>query len=548
MPEPDKEIAGKRIAALGIASMLFVRLAADVYWLKLNPHPFCAFMRIQGFQFAHTFNEGGFTAFVELFFAQDYYPPLLPALIGLTRAVLKAGNYSGAIVNIVLFAFAAYAINGIFRKITEKTWPGLLAVFLFLTSPYLVFFTRSPMLEATLAALGPVVLWAFIRSNGFSSWRRCLAAGFAVGVGLMIKWSFLYVVWGIIAYAGIEALAHVLRQDGRERVREIIRQCRGVIVFALIAAAVTLPWYLLSLNMEKVRVGAQADPLAGGLIVQATWYLHILWSKFYSLEIAMLIATAVPVAFAVRFSSASRMALTGFLAAYVALIAIPHKNVRYLAPLLFYFPILIVIGLEKLSRVNLKALRIVALVIAIALPTAAAGRFATLGLKPGLYPFPTGDIRQINPECLRGFAGYRRQIEKTLDETGSGELAIFAVHPLTAPNSSFSLDLMQLIVQANNLRESKAYEVRGYEVIDYARFEELLPKLDVLLVQKEIWDISSEQMAKLMKDSVNFASPGQAPPPAPEDYLFKERILADFTLKETVNAKCDGDLEIYVHK
>lgn len=106
---------------------------------------------------------------------------------------------------------------------------GLLAVVFALGSPLIAAQFHVFMTDAPETAMVAVSIWLVIASEGFTKLRACAIAGVAVGLGMLTKEPFPIFVLGV----GLVTLG----RGGR-------RAWPGVAVFAVIALAIALPWYV----------------------------------------------------------------------------------------------------------------------------------------------------------------------------------------------------------------------------------------------------------------------------------------------------------------
>lgn len=123
---------------------------------------------------------------------------------------------------------------------------GLLAVVVALGSPLIAAQFHVLMTDAPETAMVAVSVWLIMASERFSRIWVSAAAGVAVGLGELTKEPFVFFVAGV-------ALVALIRGGWR--------QWRGLVVFALVALAIALPWYLHYLS--RITSLAQGAAAAG---------------------------------------------------------------------------------------------------------------------------------------------------------------------------------------------------------------------------------------------------------------------------------------------
>jgi hypothetical protein len=106
---------------------------------------------------------------------------------------------------------------------------GVLAVVFALGAPLVIEEFHEFMLDAPEAAMVALAVWAILATERFSRLKISALAGASVGVGMLSKETFAYFVAGMVLVAGL--------RGGR-------RAWRGLAVFAVVALAIALPWYV----------------------------------------------------------------------------------------------------------------------------------------------------------------------------------------------------------------------------------------------------------------------------------------------------------------
>jgi hypothetical protein len=129
------------------------------------------------------------------------------------------------LVFVTLLALGCYKVG----RLAFSPLAGLLAVVFALGSPLIVPQFHVFMTDAPETAMVAVSVWLVIASEGFTKLRTCAVAGVAVGLGMLTKEPFPIFVLGV----GLVTLW----RGGR-------RAWPGVAVFAAIALALALPWYI----------------------------------------------------------------------------------------------------------------------------------------------------------------------------------------------------------------------------------------------------------------------------------------------------------------
>jgi hypothetical protein len=216
---------------------------------------------------------------------------------------------------------------------------GLLAVVAALGSPLITAQFHVPMTDAPETAMVAVAVWLILESERFSRIGISAAAGVAVGLGMVTKEPFAFFVAGVL-------LVTVARGGWRA--------WRGLAVFAVVALAIALPWYIHYFSQLKelassASVAAQpgtysgiAPPRFSG--ANLTWYFwNIVNNQLYLPLFAFaLVGGAWTIVGLTRRRSISPFDWELTIGAFVAWFAITETYVhdtRYSMPLLLYLAV-----------------------------------------------------------------------------------------------------------------------------------------------------------------------------------------------------------------
>lgn len=233
-----------------------------------------------------------------------FYPPLVrfvgavPELLGLN--VYDWGTIAVNLVFVPLLAAGCFLVG---RRVYGPT-AGLLAAIFALGTPMVLQLFHVFILDAALAGITAITVWALLATERFSDRRASLIAGLILGVGLLTKTPAPLFVLGVIA---------VMLAGGGWR------YWRNVAICAVAAFVVAAPFYIVrfddfsALSESAVATGDGAAP-----------------GDF---------------AFAPSFEGLSRFSVESF--GYYGWTAI---NVQYLLPLLALFAIGLVYALAELRR------------------------------------------------------------------------------------------------------------------------------------------------------------------------------------------------------
>jgi 4-amino-4-deoxy-L-arabinose transferase-like glycosyltransferase len=241
---------------------------------------------------------------------------------------------------------------------------GFLAVVFALGSPLIISQFHVFMIDAPETAMVAVSVWLILATDGFSRLGTSALAGLAVGLGMLTKEPFAAFVAGVVLVVAI--------RGGRE-------SWRGMLVFAVVALVLCLPWYIhelkeLGVVRREATSSASADASHSGVAPprlserNLAWYdWNLLNAQLYlPLFLFAVIGWVWTIVGLVRRRAVSRLAPELLVGAFVGWLVITETylhDTRYSMPLLVY---LAVFGAGWVARLPRRALPVAVAVLALA--------------------------------------------------------------------------------------------------------------------------------------------------------------------------------------
>jgi len=321
--------------AIGIA-VVFVALSA--WWLSIDrgvPYNDAALHLFVAFRF-HDLLELGRVGSV--FDFPSYYPPLT-YLLG-AAATFVAGVHVAVpilaqnLVYVPLLALACYRVG----RMAAGPVCGLLAVAFALGCPLIIEQFHVFMLDMPQATFVALTVWLVLASDRFARVGLAGLAGLALGLGTASKELAPIYLLGLVAC--------VLARGGW-------RNWRGLLAFGGVALAIGAPWYVHEAmlgdlgRLWRAAGPATVRPLARPPLVSLDNLLWYLWATLDGLLFAPLFALAsVGVGAAVaRVLRGARDGVTlellcGLGGAWLGLLIMPHKDLRYTISLIVFLAVL----------------------------------------------------------------------------------------------------------------------------------------------------------------------------------------------------------------
>jgi 4-amino-4-deoxy-L-arabinose transferase-like glycosyltransferase len=251
---------------------------------------------------------------------------------------------------------------------------GLLAVVFALGSPLIIGQFHLFMTDAPETAMVAVATWLVVATDRFSRLGVSAIAGVVFGLGMLTKEPFTAFVIGVV---GVTA------------VRGGLQAWRGIAIFAVIALAIALPWYVHEHSqIEAIKTEATASSTAipepgpespKGIAPprlsaeNLEWYLwnFINWQLWLPLFLFSAAGWLWTIAGFVRRRPVSRLALELTVGAFVAWLVITETyvhDVRYGMPILVYLAVFGTGWIVRL-RSRWRAVAVTALVVVAAINT-----------------------------------------------------------------------------------------------------------------------------------------------------------------------------------
>lgn len=331
-------------------------------------------------EFHDSIAEGHWT--VPFTWRYDVYPPLTPLVGALALFVGRTPSAPIVAQNLVYVPLLALACHQVATR-AYGSLAGCLAVIFALGTPLIAEQFHVFMLDAPLTALVAGTVWLVIASERFERVPLAAAAGAIAGLGVLSKQTFPLYVGGLILL--------VLAREGGWR------NVRGVCAFTATALLIALPWYVAhAADLHQVwsfaSTNANIPPLARPPLLSTanlSWYFWaltngVLFTPLLAFASIGVVTTAIAAVRSPAERGVSLELLGGLVLAFVAITALPHKDMRYAMPLLVFVAVL---GTGWIARMRprLRAVAVAALTLAVTASTLGA----TFGVGPaysGMLP------------------------------------------------------------------------------------------------------------------------------------------------------------------
>jgi hypothetical protein len=298
-----------------------------------------------------------------------FYPPLvrwigaIPAALGL--AVEDWGTIALNLVFVPMLAGGCYLVG----RLTYGPLAGMLAAIFALGTPMILSLFHVFLLDAPLAAIVALALWALLASDRFARRRESVIAGALVGVAVMVKTTAPIFLAGPVLV--------MLIGGGWRRSRNLALAAVAMLVIAA-------PWHLFHLgDMNNLSGQAPSGFVAGGLGAGETDFFTDLLDRFavygwaaINLQyfVPLLILLAIGTVAALRELRTRRHLpelFAGLIVGYLIFaFAISIRDPRYTLPLIVYVAVIATGWMAVTPRPALRGAATGLLVAAVALNVA----------------------------------------------------------------------------------------------------------------------------------------------------------------------------------
>jgi hypothetical protein len=251
----------------------------------------------------------------------SFYPPVVPCAAGLLYRILPTDVAAAQIV-MLLFLGAGMAATYALGKALADGTAGVAAAWIFGTAPFVIFSALRFQLDLPLATMVAVALATLTRTDGFTRVGASLLSGVVFGVGMLTKPPFAAyllppVVWLLV----------------RERTRRALGHAA---MAALLAAAVSLPWYgprLVGMPRQiafravthAAEEGKPPTLSAAALAFYPTWL---------PVELGVLATLLLVAGIVLALMRRDPLMVVAFLAPFALFMLLRNKDLRYTLPVL----------------------------------------------------------------------------------------------------------------------------------------------------------------------------------------------------------------------
>jgi len=425
-----------------------------------------------------------------------FYPPGYIFSLGFLIHVLPNRETAPLVLNLFLLLLAGGAIFGTARKIGGRA-SGMAAAVVFFLMPATSLFSRVAGMDLSLTAFVAFSLWALVRSDGFLRPGFSLLTGLLLGMGMMVKWTF-------VLYLAVPVFAGLLSALTDPQNPGLRPRSAGVVAAVLSATVVGGWWYFGPADLGILLSSSSADPSAW-IWRNVPVFGAPLWLSLFG---ALGLAFGVAAIFS-RGERARRVLLpAALLGPLILLFLVPHKEVRYAFPLLPAVAVLIGVGMTHLlKRENLVAGVLGAVLVA------SGFFFFDVNIRRPMAPNIDGRLVALpDLKCLRAAEDFDRALggfiarDEALD---SSEDRVVMWNAMDMGEQWLTPNMLSYVRKVSTGGD---FRYQFHEPLDYRFFFEEFGTPPYLLVSERLLGTSLEERRTRLRDfsgdSVFLADPG----------------------------------------
>lgn len=273
----------------------------------------------------------------------EYYPPLVYVL---TKPFYRLFGYSifGALTsNLLWLGILIFSTYGIAKNLWNKK-VGLTAVLILAATPILVAQFKEYMLDGPLIAWVALSVYLLIKSENYSKQSYNLLLGVILGLGMLLKWTYIGFVIFPVLYFFVLAVSQSLKEKKWQNIFNFI-------FVVITAVAISFPWYYIHRTalIQDFRSNGLGDSDPTSLRSIWTWLFYPIQSlNFYFFLPLGLIVWIMLITSIILRKFRNILLLGSFLIPWLIFVLLPNKDLRYFIPALLFVILIVASGIAKL--------------------------------------------------------------------------------------------------------------------------------------------------------------------------------------------------------
>ncbi len=259
---------------IAVLAVVMLAAAVNIWWVNVEtrpPHWDMGRHLFNGVVYFAQFKNHSWFPLLGGYYG--YYPPFLYYTAIPFLLIFHPSVTSAVSTNIVFVAILVFSIYGIGARLWSRR-VGLLASILVLATPMLAMQFKEFQIDAPLTAWVALTIYVLLRTQAFRSRRWSIVLGIVLGLGMLLKWTFIFIVGLPLAYAAIQAGIYAFKHKDWQVLTNLV-------LASLLGYLIMSPWYWLNLKniyhdvVFNATTAGLDDPPVGSL-ASNIWYINVL--------------------------------------------------------------------------------------------------------------------------------------------------------------------------------------------------------------------------------------------------------------------------------
>lgn len=367
-----KAINWKYFDYLILSLVVIFVVTANQIWLNLNFRPPHWDMgrhlwnSLVYKSFFDNFFGGNFSNILNIVFHYSYYPPFLYCLTYPLYIFFGSGINSAVLVNAIFILILTFSVYGIGKYLYNRKI-GLLSALLVFSTPMMISQFKEYQLDAPLAAIVALSLFFFFKTEEFSKRNWCVLLGFSLGLGMLLKWTFVaFLAAPIIYFLTLKFIGLIKSKKSWFK----FSVWKNEFILFGVAFLVFGPWYVR--NIKKLLVDFSKNGVSQALIegdpvtfpANLVWQINNLINNHLYFIIFLLFLVGLVISIFNKEARKKNSPLIVFIAAGFTIFTIlPNKDARYILSLIPLISIISVFWIDLFKKKIIKNLLFVVLAV-----------------------------------------------------------------------------------------------------------------------------------------------------------------------------------------
>lgn len=354
----------KKTHFLIIAGLFLLYGIANYFWLlqnKLLSYDEGAHLWTS-LRFVRAFVQPTHNILYELFYANTtHWPPLFYFIASLFNIIFGVSYLASVMTNMLFFLVLIVSLYLIGKKIYSPE-VGILASSIVSLYPIIYGHSRLFQLDFALTAVVTFSVYCLLSSNRFRNpyWSIIFAISF--GLGMLIKWSYIFFIFPLFIYVGIEYVI-----DSKNK--KFLHKIKKVLLISVVAFFTSSVWYLMRADRSILALKfliAKFNNYTFYPREEIEWFILTFNNAMLSFSFFLLFIICFTFFYTNAKSRYKFFITIWYLIPLLLLTFVTLKQARFFMPILPAFALISASGLELIKHRKLKN-AIIILVISLGL-------------------------------------------------------------------------------------------------------------------------------------------------------------------------------------